>query len=169
MEKIINRLLIGFIIIWMFINAIFAQQKSQDAIVKIEPRACEFNNLILEQANREAGQNSIVILIARPGIKDTKKDVSKKRLHTARAYLVEYNKLRGSEKVVVATANNNGKLYYGGVEVYVNGHLLDVLTSKPNYELELGSCIDPDIEDKEGKARLGLLYPWIYKKEKSSK
>lgn len=166
MEKFIDKFLIVFVLVWVFMDIVSAQEKSKNTLVKIEPRTCEFNNLILEQANREAGQESIIILIARPGIKDTKKDISKKRLHTAYTYLTEYGKLRNSEKVVVAEAPNEGKLYYGGVEIYVNGKLLDVLTSGPNRLLGLGSCDYPDIDDDESRARRALLYPWIYKKSK---
>ena len=136
------------------------------AQVKIEHKPCEFNNLILEQANREAEKDSLIILITRLGIKDTKREISKKRLHTARAYLVEYNKFRSSESVIVAEAPSDKSLYYGGVEVYVNGKLIAVLTSHPNALLGLGSCDHPDTEDDESRSRLSLLYPWLYKKTK---
>jgi hypothetical protein len=136
------------------------------AQVQIEPRPCEFNNLILEQANREAEKDSIIILIGRLGIKDTKKDLSKKRLYTGRAYLVEYNKLRNPESVITAEAAFDGKSYYGAIEIYVNGKLLDVITSYPNAMLGLGSCAHPDTEDDKSRKREALLYPWSYKKRK---
>lgn len=166
MRKNLTKVSILFVLVWTFSGVVSAQQQTKNTLITIEPKPCEFNNLMLEQANREAGKDSVIILIARPGIKDTKKDISKKRLHTASAYLVEYGKFRSPEKVIVAEAPSEGKLYYGGVEIYVNGKLLDILTSGPNGLLGLGSCSHPDAEDDESRKRNALLYPWLYKKNR---
>jgi hypothetical protein len=130
------------------------------------PRGCEFNNLVLERGNREAGDDSILILIAIRGVNDTKLDVSRRRLLTARAYLTQYTNLREPANVIVAEALGDGQPPYGGVEIYVKGRLFDVLTSGPNLDLGLGACDSPESDDKESREKRALLYPWLYKKRK---
>jgi hypothetical protein len=128
----------------------------------IEPAGCELNNIILEQAHTAAG-DSISVLIGRPGVKDRRRDITGKRLYTARAYLTDYFKKRGVETVVTGTAPNNGAKY-GVVEIFVKGQLFDVLASYPDAELGLGSCDSLESDDRESRARRALLYPWIFKK-----
>lgn len=140
------------------------QKNVKNDPIVIPPRECEFNNMILENANREAGQDTVILLLSRRGIKDTR-DLAKSRLHTARAYLVEYSNLRTNENVKVAEAPYDRSLVYGGVEIYVKGKLYDVLTVGPNWGLGLGSCASPESNDREGREREALLYP----KAKSSK
>lgn len=137
---------------------------STKTIGDIKPRGCERNNIILEQAHHEAGADSIVILIARPGIKDKRRDIVGKRLYTARVYLTEYLVWRSGETIVVGEAPNNGS-DYGVVEIYVKGQLFDVLANNPDAELGLGSCDSPDSDDRESRVKRALLYPWLYKKK----
>lgn len=141
-----------------------SSQRIKD-LIKIEPRPCEFSNQRLEQADDEAGQDSIIILISKLGVKDTKKDIAKKRLHTAKAYLTKYRGLRGFDAVLIAEAPKEKKLYYGGVEIYVKGKFFDILTSSPNGVLALGACDYPDAQDAESRERDSILYPWLYKKK----
>lgn len=164
--KKLTEISILFVVAWIFLGSISAQQqRPKDSLITVEPKPCESNNLMLEQANREAGQNSVIILIARLGVKDTKRDISKKRLHTAKAYLVEYGRFRSSDKVITAEAFGTSNLNYGGVEIYVNGKFLDILTSSPNGLLGLGACAYSEAEDEKGKTRNALLYPWLYEKK----
>jgi hypothetical protein len=131
--------------------------------LSIKPRPCEFNNLILEDANEAAGKNRPIILISRPGLRDTKSEVVERRLYTARAYLIDFTNYRTSENTITAIARNEGRLDYGGIEVYVGGKLLDVITSEPNQLLGVGPCDSPESDDKESRRRRALLYPWLYK------
>lgn len=59
------------------------------------------------------------------------------------------NKFHNPESVIVAEAVSDERLYYGGVEVYVKGKLLDLLTSYP------------DSGDDKCRARNALLYIWL--------
>lgn len=153
---------IAFLILFFLSHhRVIAQVPRDDVPLRIAPRPCEFNNIVLELANSNAN-GSIIILISRPGIVDRKINISRRRLHTARAYLVEYSKLASPDKVVAAEAPGNAKLYFGGVEIYINGKLHDTLTSMKDKELALGSCSGEEGKDKQSRDRLKLLYPWRY-------
>jgi hypothetical protein len=91
------------------------------------------------------------------------------RLHTARAYLVEYTNLRTNENVKVAVAPYDRSLVYGGVEIYVKGNLADILTVGPDWGLGLGSCSSPQSDDRESRARRALLYPELNKTKPGNK
>lgn len=151
------------LLVLILANSALAQKNDKNVPAKIEPRPCEFNNLVLERANREAGQDSLIILIARLGKKDTQKEISSKRLYTTWAYLTKYSNLRKSESIITAEAARDNKQYYGGIEIYVNGKLFDVLTAKANGLIGLGSCDYTDSDDGESRAKRALLYPWLYK------
>ena len=176
MKKKVFMVLLLLIIFFSYSAEQFAQQqKSSDAdsVKKIKPETCELNNIKLENADRQAKQNAqltgkseIIILIARPGKKDTLSRVKKlleQRLYTARAYLTDYLKLREKEMVVTAEAPNNGA-DYGVIEIYVSGQLYYILASNPNFGIGLGSCDAPESDDQRSRARRDLLYPWLYKK-----
>ena len=151
----------------------FAQEEPKTGFVydikEAKPEGCEFNNLHLENAhqqtvenNQRFGTSQILILIARPGIKDSEKGLNiliERRLYTARAYLTDYLEKRTKESVITATAPSNGA-EYGVIEIYVTGALYNVLVSNPNYGIAVGSCDSAD--DAESRARHALLYPWLY-------
>ena len=175
MKKKVFMVLSLLIIFFSYSAEQFAQQQKSldaDSVKKIKPETCELNNINLENADRQAkedaqltGKSEIIILIARPGKKDTPSRVEKlleQRLYTARAYLTDYSKLRQKETVVTAEAPNNGA-DYGVIEIYVTGQLYYVLASNPNFGIGLGSCDDPESDDQRSRARRALLYPWFYK------
>jgi len=131
--------------------------------MQARPKGCEQNNILLEQSHEAAGEDSLIILVGRPGKRDKRVSVTGRRLYTARAYLTSYLKLRGLETVVTAEAPNRG-MEYGTVEIYVKGRMFAVLPSFPDKGLGLGSCDSPESDDKESRARRALLYPWLYKR-----
>jgi hypothetical protein len=153
-------------LVFLCSEASIAQRQTPPNVARpargIQPSGCERNNLILEQAHEAAG-DSILILIGRLGIKDKRKDVTHKRLYTARAYLTDYLEKRSLKTVVLGEASNNGS-DHGVVEIYVKGQLFDVLANYPNAELGLGSCDSLESDDRESRARRALLYPWIFKR-----
>ena len=139
-------------------------QSTRESLRNSEPRGCEFNTIDLRGASNEAGAESILILIARRGAKDRKGDISGRRLHTARAYLADYSKTRRVDTIVVAESLSDGRRpEFGGVEVYVNGKLMDFLTSRPDQDLSIGYCssVEPSAEERH---RLRLLYPWRFRR-----
>lgn len=144
----------------------FGQSTLQPGAMKIAPRPCEFNNMALELASQDAGKDSVLILIARPGLIDRRKRTQDRRLHTARAYLVEYTKLSEAKGIVTAKAPRDGRLFYGGIEIYVKGKLQDVLTFEKDSDLSVGTCSGEQPIDHRSRARLAILYPWIYGESK---
>ncbi len=109
------------LVILTFIQVAAGQTIGGPTLVKIAPRNCEFNNMALELANSDAGPDSLLILIARLGIRDRHQRTLSRRLHTAKAYLVDYAKLRDSKTLVVAQASRDRRLFYGGIEIMSMG------------------------------------------------
>lgn len=170
-EKIIMVLLLLLIFVFVQAAETLAQGKpsNNDSVKKVKPEGCEFNNINLENAHRQAeedtlllGKSGIIILVGRPGKKDTKKGLTGRRLYTARAYLTDYLEKRGKETVVAAEAQNNGN-EYGVIEIYVTGQLYYTIASNPNFDVGFGSCDSPETDDKRSRARRAILYPWLYK------
>lgn len=166
MKKIILICVNVVVVVWLALPAGYAQQRSQDRVVTaLKPRGCERNNVVLELANEEAGIDSVLVLIGRPGIKDKRKDITEKRLYTAAAYLVKYLSNSRTEKSTITGQSQNIGNEYGILEIYVKGKLFDVLASSPDFEIGLGSCDSLESDDEKRRAKRALLYPWLYRKE----
>lgn len=154
---------------------LFAQQpkpSNSDFVKKTKPETCELNNINIENAHRQAeedalitGKSAVIILIGRPGKKDTKKVLTARRLYTARAYLTDYLEWRNKETVITAEAPNNGN-EYGVIEIYITGQLYYVIASNPNFDVGFGSCDSPESDDKKSRVKRALLYPWLYNNKK---
>jgi hypothetical protein len=155
----------SFTILFIILTSVFGQRTMPENILTdVKPAGCERNNVILEQAHKEAGTDSIIILIGRPGKKDKREDITNKRLYTSRAYLTQYLNWRTDKTTITGQSQNNG-YDYGVVEIYIKGVLFDVLASYPDVEIGLGSCDSLESDDKQSRAKRILLYPWLYKKK----
>ncbi len=128
---------------------IFAQSKPEAASADFG----EFTSMKSEEIINEALKTgSVVIIISRLGKGDTRANLHRRRLHNARARLVDYSQRLAKEKVVTAIGD---RVKGGGqVEYYVNGRLVYIVIFKPNQDFSV-DCCDED----------PLYYPW-YKEGK---
>jgi hypothetical protein len=109
------------------------------------------------QVQRVAGDAGLVIMIARLGKGETKRDLNRRRLNNARTFLIEFGQ-RAPQTIVTAEGERvNG---YGRVELYAGGKLFHVLMINPNDDLAVGACSfegdDPCTYEREKK-----LYPCL--------
>jgi hypothetical protein len=146
--------------------AIAAAQSPSTQTVKMEtkPTNCEFNIATLDAAHVQAGKDGLVIAIARLGDSEQRQDLSRRRLHNVRTYLVEFGH-RSPETIITAEGERvNG---YGRVELYVGGKLFYVLMVRPNADFSVGSCSyegeDPCTHEREKK-----LYPCLDRRSRRS-
>ncbi|HEX6731231.1 MAG TPA: hypothetical protein VF074_14500, partial [Pyrinomonadaceae bacterium] len=96
--------------------------------VETKPTNCEFNIAVLTGAHRMAGDAGLVIMIARLGKGETKRELNRRRLHNARTFLIEFGQ-RAPQTIVTAEGERvNG---YGRVELYAVGKLFHVLMINP--------------------------------------
>lgn len=159
-----QQLLLLFCVVFLSFGMIVAQQGG--VFRKHEPKGCEYNNISLEQANRDANSDTVILIIGRLGNKDRKKDITERRLYSASAYLTQYlSYSRSTESVVAAEGKNIGN-EFGVLEIYVNGKLYDTLLSNPDFDIGLGSCDSLESDDASSRAKRSILYPWKFYKPK---
>ena len=130
--------------------------------IETHPNNCEFNISILTGAHRVAGDESLIIMIARLGGRERKRDLNQRRLHNAQTFLTEFGQ-RAPQTIITAEGERvNG---YGRVELYISGKLFHVLLISPNDDLAVGSCSfegnDPCTYEREKK-----LYPCLKRKQR---
>ena len=125
--------------------------------IETQPTNCEFNISILTGAHRVAGEEGLVIMIARLGSRERRQDLNRRRLHNARTFLTEFGQ-RTPQTIITAEGEHVDG--YGRVELYVSGKLFHVLLINPNNDLAVGSCSfegnDPCTYEREKK-----LYPCL--------
>jgi hypothetical protein len=132
----------------------------------MKPANCESDIAILDAVSREAGENGLVIVIARLGDGERDGNWNHRRLHNVRTYLTEWDGRRDPKTVI--TAEGDRVSGYGRIELYVGGKLFHVLLVRRNADLIVGSCtyeINPPNEQQREKN----LYPWRGKPQQKSK
>jgi len=132
--------------------------------IETKPTNCEFNISVLTGVHRMAGDTGLVIMIARLGRGEARRDLNHRRLHNARTFLTEFGH-RNPQTIVTAEGDRVGG--YGRVELYAAGKLFHVLMTNPNDDLAVGACSfegdDPCIYELEKK-----LYPCLDRKTRRS-
>jgi hypothetical protein len=123
-----------------------------------KPQNCESDISILDAASRKAGEDGLIIAIARLGQGERARSVSHRRLHNIRVYLTEWNGRRDPKTVVIAEGERTSG--YGGIELYVGGRLFHTLLAHPNADLIVGSCTY-EINSPSEQQRENNLYPWL--------
>ncbi len=96
-------------------------QSNSSVPVQVEPYPCEYNISTLSAAHHTAGDDGLVIVIARLGDGEYTKDLNRRRLHNVRVYLTEFDWHRRPETVI--TAEGEPVKGYGRIELYVKGNL----------------------------------------------
>lgn len=132
--------------------------------VETKPANCEFNVSVLTGAHRVAGDDGLVIIIARLGRGEVKRALNRRRLHNARAFLVQFG--HRSPKTII-TAEGDRIDGYGRLELYAGGKLFHVLMTSPNADLPVGACSfegdDPCMYEQERQ-----LYPCLDRRPRRS-
>ncbi|MFN6962425.1 MAG: hypothetical protein ACK4S4_01535 [Pyrinomonadaceae bacterium] len=139
-----------------------AQNKTDSAPYPIErvataPTSCEFNIAILDAAHSRAGNNSLIIVVARLGQSESSRDLNRRRLHNVKTYLEQFAR-RKSQTII--TAEGSRVTGYGLVELYVNGEHFYTLKLKNNSDLIVGLC-SYDVENPCRLERESKLYPCL--------
>ena len=154
----------GFMIALGFIFAV-SSASAQVIGVKTQPNNCEDNLHALNVVHQVAEGADLIIIIARLGTGETRRNINLRRLHNAQTYLAsELYWKRDPKTVVVAEGERvNG---YGRLEIYVRGVFWDAMLIKRNSDLLVGSCEPDDIRPKWVDA---IFYPFLDEKSRKSK
>ena len=131
-----------------------------------KPANCESDIAILDLASRRAGEDGLIIAIARLGDGERQRSLNFRRLHNVRVYLTEWNGRRNPKTVLIAEGER--VTGYGRIELYVGGALLQTLLVRPNADLIVGSCTY-EINAPSEQRRENNLYPWRDRFERKSK
>jgi hypothetical protein len=136
-------------------STILAQDRQLEMPTK--PANCESDIAVLDSASIEAGENGLIIAIARLGDGDRRRDLNHRRLHNVRTYLTQWGGKRHPKNVITAVGDRIKD--YGRVELYVAGKLHWVILIRPNADLIVGSCTY-EINSPDEQRRENNLYPW---------
>lgn len=137
----------------------FAASPAQTQSTQSQPTSCEENVALLSAANQVAGEDGLIIAIARLGKSERNRELNRRRLHNVRVYLTEFDWHRAPETLI--TAEGEQAKGYGRVELYVGGKLYTALEIRHNQDLLVGSCEPDDIRPVEAEKN---LYPYRDKK-----
>jgi hypothetical protein len=131
-----------------------------------KPANCESDIAILDLASGRAGEDGLIIAIARLGDGERRRTLNLRRLHNVRAYLTEWDGRRNPKTVLLAEGERASG--YGRIELYVGGALLQTLLIRPNADLIVGSCTY-EINSPSEQRRENNLYPWRGRFQRKSK
>jgi hypothetical protein len=149
--------------LWLILaaNPVSAQRSEW----QIVPYVCDGNVFILNVAHLRARETDLIIVIARLGDGETRRDLNRRRLHNVRTYLTSESYRKRDPKTVVVAEGERVK-GYGRIEIYLKGVLFDYLAVKRNGDLLVGTCesdtIRPELADE-------IFYPFLDAKSRKSK
>ena len=130
---------------------------AQSSETELKPNNCEYDISTLTAADRTAGNGSLIIMIARLGNGEHRREFNLRRLHNARTFLVEFGNRASNTIIPAEGARVTG---YGRIELYVAGKLFQVIAVRRNADLLVGACSfegqDPCSFERERK-----LYPCL--------
>jgi hypothetical protein len=122
-----------------------AQQKpgSETPIFPVEdlPGGCEFNNSVLTVLAQNTPADELIIVIARLGDRESRKNLNSRRLHNVKIFLTEFlvDSVRRRPETIILAEGQRVK-GYGRVELYVKGKLYEVMKASHNADLIMGYC-----------------------------
>ena len=122
---------------------------------------CEMNIHLLDNAHHLAGDDTIIIAVARLGTGERNPELNRRRLHNVKAYLTSFGWKRKVDTVVTAEGERvNG---YGRIELYVRGGHWATLAVRRNQDLIVGLC-EPDY--MRGREETMTFYPFRDRKKR---
>jgi hypothetical protein len=140
------------IIIFSFLScsAVVAQQPPLEPVklsdfANAKPGRCEYRTAILDGIHQKTPAEGMIMVIARLGNRETRPNLSWRRLHNVRVYWTEYlykEHRRKPETIILAEGERVSGL--GHLEFYVGGKLVEVMKVARNADLSIGSCYPPD-------------------------
>lgn len=131
--------------------------------IEVRPTNCETHIAILDIAEQNAGRNELIIMIGRLGGGERSRELNRRRLHSARAYLTKYRGVRSPGSIIIAEGERVAG--YGRIELYIGGKLHSAFAVRQNAELSVGSCEPPELDDARQRELRKKLYPWRYRNQ----
>ena len=129
--------LLAFMLGLIFTNHAHAQNAEPPERYLQYGNSCESNIIRLQNIDNTAGENGLVIAIARLGNGERSSSLNHRRLHNVRLYLQKIRN-RPSETLIMAKGEQiQGQ---GRVEIYIGGKLVDVFMLGRGEDLYAGSC-----------------------------
>ena len=104
----------------------------------LTPTDCESNAITLDTIHQIAGEDGLIIVIARLGNAERKRELNRRRLQNIRSYLIKFGWRRSPKTVILAEGDRVEG--YGRVELYAAGKLVAVLVAERNRNLLVRSC-----------------------------
>lgn len=122
---------------------------------------CESNIALLDAAHAEAGEDGLIIAIARLGSGERNRVLNHRRLYNLRTYLEKFRKRKGE---TIITAEGQRIKDSGRIEVYVGGKLQVILELNRGQDLHVGSCnasskLDTLFYDSRNPSGRGVYIP----------
>ena len=124
--------------------AVAAQDPADDRVHVIGPGFCQDNEVALDVIAQNTPPDSLIIVIARLGERESRPSLNGRRLHNVRTFWTEFRNKRKPETIILAEGERVKG--YGRLEIYVGGHLTTVLKLKHNWDLLVGNCYPDAIE-----------------------
>lgn len=122
---------------------------------------CEMNIHLLDTAHHLAGDDTVIVAVARLGTGERNSELNRRRLHNVKAYLTSFGWKRPRETVV--TAEGERVDGYGRIEIYVRGGHWATLAVRRNGDLIVGLC-EPDY--MRGREENRTFYPFRDRKKR---
>ena len=111
----------------------------------VKPTGCEFNDAVLDTLSQNTKRDQVIIVIARLGTSETRRNLNQRRLHNIMIYLTEFVTPAGGRRKEsdVVLAEGKSKSPDGVIELYAEGKLYDTLRPSRNADVYVGTCV-PD-------------------------
>ena len=110
-----------------------------------KPELCESRTAALDGITQKTPLNEAIIVIARLGAYETKRNLNRRRLENVRAHLTQAIALEARRKLeTIIVAEGERTAGYGRLEFYVSGKLVWVMNVPRNADVDFGDCVAPD-------------------------
>ncbi len=142
MRKKIQRLFLAATTLVLFASILIAQENSKPRLwIPEKPENSETNysylQHLLTSIQKEPNPNGVIILIARLGKDETRRELNRRRLYNV-SFLYKVTFGIPAEKIVVAQGEKVDG--YGRVEIYWNGEMIGALPVFKNKDIYVDCC-----------------------------
>ena len=110
-----------------------------------KPELCESRTAAMDGMTQKTPPNEAIIVMARLGAGETKRNLNWRRLENVRAYwtqAIPCEARRKSETIILAEGER--VVGYGRLEFFVGGKLVWVMKIPHNSDIDFGDCVAPD-------------------------
>ena len=136
-----NKLLLVSTFITAFSFSVLAQAEKTEEVIELRSNGCEIDesnfNEVSQNARKNMGEKDALIVIARRGTRDKKRDLNRLRLATTRAWLVGKGAFPTNRLILAEGERVDGE---GRLEFYIGGKLTHIIFPKPNFGLCAECC-----------------------------